>query len=70
MERTRRVVSARLSEVFGAKALPVDRLALRIGYRRIAEETWTTISEEDRKCFQAYADGVNDFYDNVKFTIG
>ena len=40
MEKSRRLASGRLSEILGEKALGLDKFALIIGYRRIAEKTW------------------------------
>ena len=65
MERTKRIFSGRLSEVFGEGALSIDKFARTLGYRRIAEETWKTLPANEKKLFQAYADGVNDFVKGV-----
>jgi penicillin amidase len=51
MERTRRIFNGRLSEIFGEDALAIDKFSRTLGYRRIAEETWETITEEKRKIF-------------------
>ena len=40
MEKSRRLVSGRLSEVFGEKAIGMDKFALTIGYLKIAKATW------------------------------
>ena len=40
MEKSRRLVSGRLSEVFGEKAIGMDKFALTIGYLKIAQATW------------------------------
>jgi acyl-homoserine lactone acylase PvdQ len=51
MERSRRFTAGRLSEALGAKALNIDKFALSIGFRRVAEETWNTpglIKEKQR----------------------
>jgi acyl-homoserine lactone acylase PvdQ len=46
MERTRRVFNGEASEIFGDKALIVDKLARSIGYRRLAEKAFPTLSQE------------------------
>lgn len=51
--------------MFGSEALPLDKFSRTIGYRRIAEQTYKTMNEEDKDALQAYADGVNDFIQNV-----
>ena len=42
MEKQRRMVSGRLSEIFGKKAVNMDKFSLTIGYRKVAQETWDT----------------------------
>jgi acyl-homoserine lactone acylase PvdQ len=37
MEKTRRVFTGTLSEIFGEKVLFVDKVSRTIGYKRIAE---------------------------------
>jgi acyl-homoserine lactone acylase PvdQ len=48
--------------------LSIDKFARTLGYRRIAEDTWKTLTANEKKLFQAYADGVNDFVKGVKFS--
>jgi penicillin amidase len=40
MEKSRRMVSGRLSEIFGEKTIGMDKFALTVGYLKIATETW------------------------------
>lgn len=47
MERTRRVVSGTVSELFGNATLPIDKFALTMGYRRLAEELVASVSQEE-----------------------
>jgi len=63
MEKTRRLGSARLSEVFGKKALNIDRFSISIGYRNVSQVYWDSnkIDDYTRKLLQSYSDGVNDF---------
>jgi acyl-homoserine lactone acylase PvdQ len=46
MERTRRVFSGTAAEIFGEKALIVDKLARSIGYTRLADSSWPALSSE------------------------
>jgi penicillin amidase len=66
MEKTRRVFSGTLSEIFGEKVLFVDKIARTIGYRRIAEQSYDGLDYEDKQLLHAYADGVNAYINNVK----
>ena len=68
MEKMRRLASGRLAEVVGEKALSVDKFAVTIGFRRIAEKTYANMSQEEKDILQSYADGVNDFVSNIKLT--
>lgn len=70
MVKTRAIFSGTMSEIFGPDALPLDKFSRTLGYRRIAEETWKTLPEENKQVLQAYADGVNDFIKNVKLSEG
>src|SRR5438270_134942 len=45
MELTRRLTSGRLSEVFGANALDVDRFQRRLGLHRAAQAEWDTADQ-------------------------
>jgi acyl-homoserine lactone acylase PvdQ len=47
MVKNRAIFSGRMAEIFGDEALPLDQFARTIGYRRIAEQTWNTLSKED-----------------------
>jgi penicillin amidase len=68
MEATRRVFSGTASELFGDKALAIDKFSRSIGYVRLAEETLKELAKEERDILDAYADGVNDFIESVKLT--
>lgn len=45
MERSRRVVSGTLSELFGKDTLNVDKFARTIGYKRLGAEMLQTYTE-------------------------
>jgi acyl-homoserine lactone acylase PvdQ len=46
MERTRRVFNGEAAEIFGDKALIVDKIARSIGYRRLAVKAFPALREE------------------------
>lgn len=64
MELVRRISQGRLSELLGPMMLTYDLEARRIGHHRMAEKALATLSGENRKRLQAYADGVNFFVKN------
>lgn len=68
MEATRRVVSGTASELFGDKALSIDKFSRSIGYVRLAEETYPNLNQEEKDILQSYADGVNDFIESVSLS--
>lgn len=46
MEKHRRIVKGQLSEIFGRKALFLDKFYLTVGVYRSAELTWNNEGEE------------------------
>lgn len=54
-----RVARGTLSELVGADGLPVDRLARRIGFARIAEKQLAASDDATRAQFTSFARGVN-----------
>ena len=65
MEMQRRAGAGRLSEILGADMLDVDKFTRTLGLYRLAQESFTAMSPEAQKFFQAYADGVNLWLDNA-----
>jgi penicillin amidase len=61
MELQRRYAAGRLAEIFGARALAVDREMRVLGLYRDAEAEIPFLSPAVRQGLQAYADGVNAF---------
>ncbi|MGH7031015.1 MAG: penicillin acylase family protein, partial [Stellaceae bacterium] len=61
MELQRRYAAGRLAEIFGAKALPVDRQMRVLGLYRAAAAEIPYLSPEVNRAFRAYAAGVNAF---------
>jgi len=47
MERSRRVVSGTLSEIFGKDTISVDKFARTIGYQRLGNEMLTSYTPEE-----------------------
>jgi penicillin amidase len=48
-----------VSEIVGPKALAVDRICRRVGFRRAADEQWPTLADNGRAILSAYAAGIN-----------
>lgn len=59
MDFQRRLVSGRLAEVLGPRALPVDRWLRILGMRRVAEVEADTLPSAVRAELQAFAAGIN-----------
>ena len=63
MELMRRAASGRISELAGARALPLDRTMRVLGLRHQAEMELATIPAPTLAMLQAYARGVNAYLD-------
>lgn len=61
MEYSRRLASGRLAEIFGRRALPVDRWTRTLTLRRVAEYEASHLEDQNVSMLQAYANGVNAF---------
>ena len=59
MEFWRRIGSGRLSELFGKTTLGTDIYLRTVGFRRIAEQEYSTMDGETKGILEAYAEGVN-----------
>ena len=59
MELMRRAASGRISEIAGARALPLDRTMRVLGLRHRAEQELALLPPETRALLDAYARGVN-----------
>jgi penicillin amidase len=59
MELHRRIATGRLSELFGAQTLAVDRTLRTFGFHRIAQSDWARANDEARQVLLAYCEGVN-----------
>jgi penicillin G amidase len=61
MEFQRRIGHGRLSEIFGAAALPQDRFLRTVGFGRAARSAWEHLPADARRDIDAYCAGVNAF---------
>jgi len=64
MEFQRRIGHGRLSEIFGAAALPQDRFLRTVGFGRAARRSWARLSVEARADTNAYVAGINAFVES------
>ena len=63
----REIAHGTLSESVGDKGLVFDKFSRTLGIRQMAEANWETLTDHQRKILQAYADGINDYIDSLKF---
>src|SRR5262245_65850998 len=61
MEFQRRIGYGRLSEIFGAAALPQDRFLRTVGFGRAARTAWAALPAGTRQDVDAYVAGINAF---------
>ncbi|MGG0642361.1 penicillin acylase family protein [Sporosarcina gallistercoris] len=66
MDLARRQASGRLSEVVGAKAIDTDKQFRTFSLRNAAEKSFDTYSDDAKQVLGWYADGVNEFIEEVK----
>lgn len=59
MDMLRRSAKGEMSEIFGANALPTDRLVRTLGIRQLAQEEFNRLSPSPKAALDAYARGVN-----------
>jgi penicillin amidase len=59
IEHLLRITRHTLSEVIGPQGISVDRLSVRIGFQRAAQEQYNQVKPEDRELLLAFAAGVN-----------
>ncbi|MER5550256.1 penicillin acylase family protein [Streptomyces sp. NPDC002793] len=64
MDVRRHMTSGRLSEMFGAGQVETDSFLRTLGWRKVAQEEYDKVLDEDtKKNLQAYAEGVNAYLD-------
>jgi len=66
MDVARRAGEGRLSEVFGTKTIPFDKMFRTIGIYKIVESSWSKLNPVSQKILSAYTKGVNSFIENNK----
>ncbi|GGK89028.1 penicillin amidase [Sphaerisporangium melleum] len=59
MDFRRKTTAGRLSELFGASTLEVDKVVRTLGWRRTAERELALLDPRTRQALSDYADGVN-----------
>jgi len=59
MEFNRRVGAARLSEIFDARTLKIDKFLRTLGVYHVAEKNYARFDADVQAAYQAYSDGVN-----------
>jgi penicillin amidase len=47
-------------------ALPIDKFFRRLGIRKLSEESYELLPEDEKEFLQAYADGINDYVAGVE----
>ena len=65
MELKRRAAKGHLSEIFGSSQLKTDQMMRKAGLWKVGNDTVESLSPRVREGLQAYADGVNDYVNNV-----
>ena len=67
MERMRRMTQGTLSEIMGNMTLGIDKFFRTVGLHRLAIEALGNMDSESLGILEAYADGVNDYVNNLGF---
>ncbi|MFH0735123.1 MAG: penicillin acylase family protein [bacterium] len=61
MDLMRRAGSGRLSEIFGKKTIPYDKMFKTLGLQRVVNDNFTQIDKQTLQVLSAYSNGVNYF---------
>ncbi|HXG37073.1 MAG TPA: penicillin acylase family protein, partial [Dehalococcoidia bacterium] len=69
MELNRLIAAGEMSERFGRRALEIDRLTRRIGFRRVARREWEEMTDEEKRLLEAYSDGVNAYLEGSRLPL-
>lgn len=67
MDMLRRIATGSLSEIFGARCLPQDKLVRQLGFHRVAVEELKKLNPEVKKSLEQYCVGVNSTLDSDQF---
>lgn len=70
MDGLRRLASGDLSEIIGPSTIEADREARRLRMRRIAEQVYTDMPENDKAIMAAYARGINAYIESHRGRYG
>lgn len=65
MDLLRRIVSGRLSEIFGSSTLVIDTLKRTLGFYNVARQIVVDLPASQREALDAYVDGVNAYIANM-----
>jgi len=68
MDLLRRLGNGSLAEIFGEKAAAQDRMALSVGFKQAARESWKVIQAnypQVKNMLEAYARGVNNYLSEI-----
>ncbi len=66
MELYRRLGEGRLSEIFGAKVIPVDELFRSLEFKKMADSLYRSCSPLSKNILRWYSDGVNSYISRAK----
>lgn len=66
MDLMRRKTAGQLAEIFGEKALTLDRLQRAYQFQRAASDVVNQLPADQRKILEAYAEGVNGFISSAR----
>ncbi len=66
MDIFRRAAEGRLSEIFGSRTVPFDKMFRTIGMYRNVKENYLSQKPEIKKILEAYSAGVNSYMKNAK----
>ena len=69
MDRIRKTVQGRTSELFGEKALDLDILMRSLSIEHAVKREMHKVPEEQKKLLEAYADGVNALVEHAGLPI-
>lgn len=61
MDVIRRAGAGRLSEVFGEKTLPFDKMFRTVGIEKTAQKIWDNSDQKTKKLLLSYSSGVNEY---------
>ena len=66
MDLIRRAASGRLSEIFGKKTVPFDKMFLTLGIKNAAKQKLNDLDQNTLNILKSYSNGVNYFIENNK----